>query len=213
MNFAQHERDELCDELLSRGPHAPTLCEGWDTHDLLAHLWLRETDPIGAPGLVVKPLAGLTEKRMGEIKAKHPFEELVERLRNGPVALSVFAIPGVDEAANGVEYFVHLEDVRRAGRSPEAPRELAAEDEAWVWKRLKLLGRAMFRKSPVGIRLESTLDGTEPVVAAKGEHIVTIKGRPSEIMLFAYGRKTVADVELIGEPDDVAQVRDLDLSL
>jgi hypothetical protein len=36
------ERLELCDLLLELGPDAPTLCEGWTTADLAAHLVLRE---------------------------------------------------------------------------------------------------------------------------------------------------------------------------
>lgn len=214
MNIAQSEREALCQDLLEVGPDAPTLCEGWTTHDLLAHLWLRETDPIGAPGMFVKPLAGLTEKRMAELKTKTPFDELVAKLRTGPVTLSVFAIPGVDEAANAVEYFVHHEDVRRAGEPPQPPRELSAEAEALFWRRLKLMSRALFRKTPVGLQLENALDpDRERIKAAAGEEIVTIVGKPSEIVLFAFGRKDAADVELIGEPDAIAKVRAADLSL
>src|SRR5882762_622635 len=36
------ERRELCDLFLELGPDAPTLCEGWTTLDLAAHLVLRE---------------------------------------------------------------------------------------------------------------------------------------------------------------------------
>ena len=54
VTFARSERAALCDLLDEVGPHAPTLCEGWDTHDLAAHVWVRETDPIGASGIVAK---------------------------------------------------------------------------------------------------------------------------------------------------------------
>lgn len=83
-----------------------------------AHLWVRETDPLAAPGLVAKPLQSLTEKRMTSAKEKLGFEELVARLRKGPTTFSVFALPGLDAAANGIEYFVHHEDVRRAQATP-----------------------------------------------------------------------------------------------
>ncbi|MGD0448569.1 MAG: maleylpyruvate isomerase family mycothiol-dependent enzyme [Candidatus Dormibacteria bacterium] len=39
------ERRELCDLLIQVGPDAPTLCEGWTTSDLAAHLVLRERFP------------------------------------------------------------------------------------------------------------------------------------------------------------------------
>jgi uncharacterized protein (TIGR03083 family) len=39
--LAQEERNELCDLMLETGPDAPTLCEGWTTRDLAAHLVIR----------------------------------------------------------------------------------------------------------------------------------------------------------------------------
>ena len=58
VTLAKNERAALCDLPDKVGPEAPTLCEGWTTHDLAAHLWIRETDPLGAGGIVAKPLAG-----------------------------------------------------------------------------------------------------------------------------------------------------------
>src|SRR5690606_24092038 len=133
MTFAKSERAALCDLFDEVGPDAPTLCEGWNTHDLAAHLWIRETDPLGAPGLLVRPLAGLTERRMAETKQRWEYAELVDRLRHGPARLSVFAIPGIDDAANTTEFFVHHEDVRRAGEVPLPHRELGEEVEDWMW--------------------------------------------------------------------------------
>ena len=43
--FAAAERARLADLLLEKGPDAPTLCGGWSTRDLAAHLWLRESRP------------------------------------------------------------------------------------------------------------------------------------------------------------------------
>jgi hypothetical protein len=42
------EREQLCDLFLELGPEAPTLCEGWATLDLAAHLVMREHDPRSA---------------------------------------------------------------------------------------------------------------------------------------------------------------------
>lgn len=211
MKVAKAERAELCNLLDQVGPEAPTLCGDWTSHDLAAHLWIRETDPLGAPGIVAKPLAGLTERRMNEVKTRWSYAELVDRIRNGPARLSVFNIPGVDEEANTVEYFVHHEDVRRAGVSslddaPESaqPRRLPDEVEDWMWRRLKLMGRALFRRSPVGVVLERARPGGAPgdpetVRATSGNQIVTIVGVPSELMLYAYGRKDQAAVQLVGD--------------
>jgi uncharacterized protein (TIGR03085 family) len=217
VTFAKTERAELCDLLEQVGPGAPTLCSGWDTHDLAVHLWIRETDPIGAPGILAKPLAGILERRMTEIRGRWPYEELVDRVRRGPARLSVFAIPGVDEGANTTEYFVHHEDVRRAGPTAQASRTLPVEVEEWMWRRLKLLARAWFRRVPVGVVLEALPTGggsagePETIRAVGGSSIVTLVGTPSELMLYAHGRGAVAEVKLVGEPAAIEQLTSADL--
>lgn len=218
MNFAKSERAALCDLFDQVGPDAPTLSGDWTTHDLAAHLWIRETDPLGAPGIVAKPLAGLTERRMAETKARWGFPELVDRIRRGPARLSVFAFPGVDEEANTVEYFVHHEDVRRAGDDPNGPRDLPAEVEEWMWRRMKLIGRALFRRSPVGVVLErSRPQGSgadaETVRVMPGNEIVTIIGQPAELMLYAYGRGPESEVSVVGDEAAVAKLGGADFSV
>src|SRR5947207_11937020 len=47
------EREALCDLMNELGPDAPTLVAPWTTHDLAAHLVIREHDYRAAPGLVV----------------------------------------------------------------------------------------------------------------------------------------------------------------
>ena len=218
MTFAKAERAALCDLFDQVGPAAPTLCEGWLTHDLAAHLWIRETDLVAAGGIVAKPLAGLLERRRAETKTRWPYEELVDRVRNGPARFSVFAIPGVDEGANTTEFFVHHEDVRRGGDAPGEPRDLGPDVEEWMWRRLKLLARAQFRRAPVGVVLEregvSTTSGEpETIRAAGGSPIVTLVGRPSELTLLAHGRGSAAQVRPVGEPEAVEALLATDLSV
>ena len=43
--FVQSERKALADLLAALGPDAPTLCTGWETRDLAAHIVLRERRP------------------------------------------------------------------------------------------------------------------------------------------------------------------------
>lgn len=219
MTFAQDERAALCDLLDRVGPDAPTLSGDWTTHDLAAHLWIRETDPVGAPGILAKPLAGLTERRMAEIKARWSYQELVDRVRRGPARLSVFALPGVDEPANSTEFFIHHEDVRRAGDQPAGPRTLDPPVEDWMWRRLKLLGRGFFRRAKVGVVLErvpaTAEPGAEPetIRAQSGSQIVTVVGAPSELLLFASGRTQVADVKVIGEQDAIDALLSSDIAI
>lgn len=212
--FARSERQALCEALDSVGPGAPTLCEGWTAHDLAAHLWLRENDPLAAPGLVIKALADQTEARMAQAKQSLPYADLVAAIRRGPAGLSVFRLPGVDEAANVVEFFVHCEDVRRGSGSAE-PRELGDDFEDWVWKRLGLLGRALFRRSRVGVALERHAPAAAgPTLrVSPGADIVTLIGRPSELLLYAYGRRDAAEVVVLGEPATIAVLHAADLSV
>jgi uncharacterized protein (TIGR03085 family) len=203
--FVASERAGLCDLFDQVGPDHPTLCEGWLTHDLAAHLWVREADPIGAVGIAVAPLAGLNGRRMAETKRRWSYTDLVERIRNGPPRLSVYAIPGVEEAANTAEYFVHHEDVRRAGDAARPARALDSAIQDWMWRRLGLLARVLFRHTQIGVVLErsgSTTDdgGPQTIRAVPGSSTVTVVGQPSELLIFTSGRQAAAEVELIGEP-------------
>ncbi|KPC78624.1 hypothetical protein ADL35_19840, partial [Streptomyces sp. NRRL WC-3753] len=100
---AKRERLLLADLLESAGPDAPTLCEGWRTRDLAAHVVLRERRPDAAGGMLVKPLAGRLERVQAEFTAK-PYDELVQLIRTGPPRFSPFGLKQIDEAANTVEF-------------------------------------------------------------------------------------------------------------
>jgi uncharacterized protein (TIGR03085 family) len=113
VSYSTDERRALCALLDKTGPDAPTLCEGWTTGDLAAHLVLRERRPDAAAGVAGGPLAGYTARVQQRLKDRIPFADLVRMIRSGPPRLSVMALPGVDERANSVEYFVHHEDIRR----------------------------------------------------------------------------------------------------
>ncbi|WP_086830202.1 TIGR03085 family metal-binding protein, partial [Allokutzneria sp. NRRL B-24872] len=112
MGLARDERSALSELFEKVGPDAPTLCGDWLTRDLAAHLVIRERRPDAAAGILVSALAGYTERVQKSYAAK-PWRELVELVRTGPPTLSPFSLPGVDESANGAEFFVHHEDVRR----------------------------------------------------------------------------------------------------
>jgi uncharacterized protein (TIGR03085 family) len=82
--FDAVEREGLCDLLAELGPGAPTLLDPWTTHDLAAHLVLREHDSVAAPGLVLPGAWGrLAERRRIALQTK-PFDELVATIRSGP---------------------------------------------------------------------------------------------------------------------------------
>ncbi|MEO6512650.1 MAG: maleylpyruvate isomerase N-terminal domain-containing protein, partial [Nocardioides sp.] len=71
----------MAETALEVGADAPTLCDGWDTKDLVCHLLVRESSPLGAPGIAVPALSGLTDREMSRLR-KRPFDDLVARLRD-----------------------------------------------------------------------------------------------------------------------------------
>jgi uncharacterized protein (TIGR03085 family) len=149
MTYSQDERRALCTLLEETGPQAPTLCEGWDTRDLAAHLVLREHRPDAGAGMLGGPLARYTTHVQHRLAAKVPYPRMVQIVRNGPPRLSVFGLPGMDERVNLIEFFVHHEDVRRA--APDwTPRDLGEGLTEALWDRLKMT-RIILRKVPVGV--------------------------------------------------------------
>ncbi len=203
MGFAQTERADFCDLALTAGPGAPTLCAGWTAADLVAHVWTRENDLLAQPGILLPPFASLTAERNRRALDRWGFAGLVELVRQGPPRASLFGLPGVDEAANAVEFFVHCEDVRRPSGLPRRARTPAFEE--FAWRRLRGMARLFFRGSRWGVVLERG-DSGESRRAAPGAVTVVVVGAPSELLLFAFGRTRDADVRLLG-PD--AAVRDL----
>src|SRR3954465_14194619 len=111
--YAQIERAALADALLAVGPSAPTLCEGWTTSDLAAHVVARDRRPDAAPGVMIKALSGWTERVRIGYRDRHTFGALVGIVRETP-KWSLAAIGPFDEVINAVEFFIHTEDVRRA---------------------------------------------------------------------------------------------------
>ena len=198
------ERHKLCDLFDELGPQAPTLCEGWRTVDLAAHLVVRERRADAAPGVLVKPLASYTAKVQQQI-AQWPWSKLVERIRSGPPRLSPTRIDAVDRVVNTVEFFVHQEDVRRAQPDWSA-RELDAELVDDLYTTLKRGARLLTRKAPAGIELEPT-DGHPVIVANSGSPSVTVRGPVGELTLFVYGRQAHALVALDGPNEAVASLR------
>jgi uncharacterized protein (TIGR03085 family) len=176
----------LCALFDSLGPDAPTLCAGWVTRDLAAHLWVREHRPWAVPGMVAMsgPLHRSTD-RLQQRVASRPFTELVGSLRRGaPVRTPL------GEAVDLHEFFVHHEDVRRAN-GLEARADPALDDA--LWRIIPVFGRFLTRKARgIGITLE-TSDGRERRIR-KGSQRVAAYGRPQELFLWLYTRPAAVDV-------------------
>jgi uncharacterized protein (TIGR03085 family) len=206
VTHARDERAALCDLLARLGPSQPTLCTGWQTADLAAHLVLRERRPDAGAGVMGGPLAGYTRRVQDRLLARTPFARLVEMIRTGPPRMSMFALPGMDERVNVVEYFVHHEDIRRA-QSAWQPRDISADLADDLWRRLRL-ARLLLRGAPVGIELvradASERPGRVRITARARTPVVTVTGDPAELTLWTMGRTSAARVRLDGSDADVA---------
>ncbi len=199
---SQVERALLVELLRRESPQAPTLCEGWLAHHLVAHLVSRE----GGPGELAKAvLARGGDKRVEAMAASSPYPGLVERLALGPPRNSVFSIARLEPVLNTVEFLVHHEDVRRARPDWEA-RSLPGWAEDQIWTRLRGLAKLSMRRAGTGVRLVRSGAGGSLTVS-KGEQDAVVEGRPSELALFVTGRSQVADVAVTGSDTAVAALQ------
>jgi uncharacterized protein (TIGR03085 family) len=200
-NYAQIERQELCDLFESVGPDHPTLCEGWSSADLVAHLVLRENSlkAIGlvAPGYLAKKLDKATKK----LAQKKSFEELVDKVRSGPP----FYLKRFDEAMNLFEFFVHHEDVRRGGEEFTPRNDIEDLDNA-LWERQERFSKLLVRRlKDVDITL--LRPSGEKIYLGGGGKPVVLEGTPSEIGLFLFGRREHSEVKLTGDPEAVDEIK------
>jgi uncharacterized protein (TIGR03085 family) len=200
--LARRERDALCETALQVGAAAPTLCDGWDARDLLAHLVVREHTLLGAAGIPVPLLARFTERDMARA-ARTPYPALVERVRE--VGWTPYRIPLVDKLANTLEYLVHHEDLLRA-RPTWEPRTFDAADLDLVWSQLKLPATMALRGLGVPLQLKRS-DTGEVITVRQGPDPVVVSGPVVELVELAFGRKQLREVEYDGPPATVAKVR------
>lgn len=199
---AKEHREALADACTQLGPDAPTLCEGWTTKDLVAHVYVREHRPDAAPGVLpLGPLSAYTERVMASALRVHGYADLVEQVRKPPRWLDAL---GLDDALNTVEFFIHAEDARRANGLE--PRPSDDRFERWLWRRLRRQSRMMFRRVPGDVRLVP--DVGDPVdVGKKDGPAVEVRGLPSEILLLAYNRKDAARVAVAGDREALMTAR------
>jgi uncharacterized protein (TIGR03085 family) len=188
--LARRERHALCDLALLLGEDAPTVLPGWTAKDLVVHLLVREYSPLGALGLAVAPLSGMTEREMARV-GRRDFTVLVERLRGR--GLTPYSLGPVDRVANTAQ--------------PDwQPRDLPAADADAVWRALRLAGRGLVREAGVPVRMVREDTGAEATLR-HGADPVVVSGPPGEVALFLFGREHTRDVRLLGPDDRTAALR------
>jgi uncharacterized protein (TIGR03085 family) len=183
MTAAQRERAALVETMHEIGPDAPTLCTGWTTKDLAAHLVVRERRLDAAPGIAIPFLAGYTDKVQRQTAASTSFDELVDKVAAGPPLFSPFKV--FDAVANMDEMFIHHEDVRRAQNGWE-PRSLDADTLAALRRPLAVMARLTLGNVPARVTLQVP-DGDTVAVVGRGPEL-TVTGDVGELTLFVAGR-------------------------
>jgi uncharacterized protein (TIGR03085 family) len=200
--YAQRERRQIADLFLEVGPDAPTLCEGWATRDLAAHLVVRERRPDAVATRLVPPLAGHAE-RVRRALAARPYAEVVAMVRNPPW-WSLLSNPLTDELFNGLEFFIHHEDVRR-GRPGCEPRDLDPGHRAALWRGVTFTARLGLRRLHIPVLVRAP--GFGEVTVGGDTPRATLTGDPGELALFVSGRQRAARVEVDGPPEATKRLR------
>ena len=203
MTWVERERESFAADFRAADPSAPTLCAGWTTRHLCAHLVQRDH------ALLRNVWDQVTTKTPGEERfmrrlvddARTPdgYAALVDRFAAGPSRRSLMGL--FDEALNLLEYVVHHEDLRR-GPGPAPPRVLPAAELDEIWRRARPVLKRAYRKAPVGVELAPEGGVVTPVQS--GSSAVTLAGSPIELLLHAFGRRSAADVRIEGSPDAVS---------
>jgi uncharacterized protein (TIGR03085 family) len=111
----------------------------------------------------------------------------------------------VDEAVNTAEFFVHHEDVLRGGSDWNA-RELPDDLESALWHIACRVARLQLARSRVGITMVASSYGEREVRSATDLGAVVVAGAPGELLLFSYGRREVAQVDVSGSEEALAAV-------
>jgi uncharacterized protein (TIGR03085 family) len=108
---------------------------------------------------------------------------------------------------NTVEFFIHVEDVRRAQDGWE-PRRISPELSDALWARVGPGGMA--KKVPATIVMISP--GRTDKQAGNGPR-VSLDGDPGELTMFGAGRQAAARVEIAGDPSLIEQLRTASLGI
>ncbi len=209
-NHARLQRAEFCDTLIALGPDQPTLCDGWTTRDLAAHIVVRERRPDAAAGIMLPFLAGHLARVQAALARNTPFEQIIEQARRPP-RWTMSGIPPVDRLVNTLELFVHTEDARRA--QPDwQPRPLPPDLAAQLWRQVRTAARFSggLRKFPAAVVVAAPGHG-EVRAGAAADPVVRVSADPGELALFLTGRQRATRVEMTGPPELVDRLRTLKL--
>jgi uncharacterized protein (TIGR03085 family) len=202
--FDGDERARLCALLTRLGPEAPTLLGSWTTRDLAAHLVVREHDFLAGPGLVLPGVWGRFAERRRRSVVLKDYASLVATIRSGPPP-GFFRLEWVRRFPNLNEFFVHHEDVRRANGCGPRVHEPAMNEALWA---NVVLAPWFLARRLRGAGLELRWAGTAKTVRVRRrEPRALLTGSPGELLLYLFGRRAAAQVEVGGPAAAVAALQ------
>lgn len=194
MSLASNQRHDLCELFEELGALAPTLCGSWKTQDLAAHLWIREHKPLALPGIGFAAFAQRTERIQISALHERGYLRLVSELRRPG-----WLMAPVDRFVNAAEFTIHHMDVLK----PQGRRlELSEEHLASLWPMVRLLAKRLRFDGRITLEWDEHRSTT-----GKGSRHIHIVGQPHELLFFVSGRHEHAEVELIGEPEAIDELR------
>lgn len=201
--WAQVEQQALAATLREVGPEHDTLCAGWRSRHLAAHLYLRAHRPLQALGSDgVQELAEACRDRTR-------YEQVIDDFLAQPQwPWRLNRLGAMDDLTNLVEYVVHHEDVRRAGDDPAQPRTMPPAMTAAIWSKFARMSSVFYLPAPVGVLLTVPRQPQQQVRVRPGADPVRIVGTPTEQALFAMGRRSQAQIELRGSTAQVQRFTD-----
>lgn len=203
MTFSAAQRNKLAQLLIELGPDAPTLCDGWETKDMAAHLWIRENRVDAAAGMFISKLENRLENLTQETLSRN-YEDVVKEWAAGPPRW----LKGIDTKMNTMEHFIHYEDVRRANGMTE-PQPLSDAANKQLYSALKMLASSALRKSASPVVLhprgfDRIVTADKKGISANGGDVIRVSGEVGELLLWASGRD-VADITINGDASKVAR--------
>jgi uncharacterized protein (TIGR03085 family) len=195
-SLADRERADLADLLDTLGPDAPTLCEGWTTAHLAAHLAVRDRRPDAMPGYGLErfsPALGSWAHRVEDrLRESTGYPEVVAQVREGAPRWSPMGWPVLGTLFNTTEFVIHHEDVRRA-RPGWTPRRLDRADQDRIWRAVGVLARQAAGRGRALVLRRADVRGAEKRIGA-GDSTRVLTGDPLELLLWISGRRDVARV-------------------
>ena len=195
-NPAAKERAALAEALRGVSPDAPTLCEGWTARDLATHLVVRDSRPDLMAGQKLPVVGGRARAALRKLQ-QTDYPALVDRVAAGP-RWSPARVRAVDTITNPVEFYVHTEDVLRAqpGFDPRSRRTITADVQGRLWTQ-GVRGLFLFGARAQHQRVTFLSPAYGAVTRGRAhDPLRVIEGPPEELVLWAFGRRQVAAVDV-----------------